>query len=73
MIRAVVFGIILVLMAAAVTVGLSAKPLEPPLVIDEHSTGVWPRYADAPIMPGVVVCKPMLIPGAPGAKPIART
>lgn len=45
--RPVVFIIIAVLFVLAVAVSLYQKPIEPELLIDEHSPGVWPKYAAA--------------------------
>jgi hypothetical protein len=43
---ALLFG--LTLLACAMLAANTNKPLDRPLLIDEHSSGAWPRYAAAP-------------------------
>lgn len=53
--------IILTIFACAALASHQRKPF--PLLVD----------ASAPLMPGVMVCKPLLIPRHEGPKPIVRT
>lgn len=67
--RLAVAIIIILLMVCAALASNASKPFK----IDAQSPGVWPRYAEIPQMPRMVVCYPMLIPHQKGPKRISRT
>lgn len=69
--RLAVAIIIILLMVCAALASNAHKPFG--LRIDAQSPGVWPRYAQTPQMPKMVICYPMLIPHQKGPKRISRT
>lgn len=58
--------IILALATIATAMSMAAKPIDPPLVIDAQSPGVWPTYAAMPA--AMIVCNVRPVRDIPGAE-----
>lgn len=58
--RIAVAILVAALVACALLSAHQHKPFK--LLVSARSPGQWVEYAQAPIMPGVMICKPMLIP-----------